>query len=56
MLDHYQGISIPENEVSLCLELTFQSNKQTLQNKDVEEIIKNLLVLLIRRFNILIRL
>ena len=56
LLDHYQGISIPENEVSLCLELTFQSNKQTLQNKDVEEIIKNLLVLLIRRFNILIRL
>ena len=33
-----------------------QEELQTLQNKDVEEIIKNLLVLLIRRFNILIRL
>jgi phenylalanyl-tRNA synthetase beta subunit len=31
-----KGKSIPEKHISLCLQLVFQSNEKTLQNKDVE--------------------
>ena len=55
LLDEYQGLGIPENETSLCLQLTFQSNEKTLQNTDVEEIIKTLNKLLISNFNCKIR-
>jgi phenylalanyl-tRNA synthetase beta subunit len=36
LLDEYKGKSIPENHVSLCLQLIFQSNQKTLQNKEIE--------------------
>ena len=55
LLDEYRGISIPENQTSLCLQLIFQSNKETLQNKKVEIIIDNLKFLLVTKFNATIR-
>ena len=55
LLDEYKGESIPENHISLCLQLTFQSNERTLQNKDIENIIANLQILLINQLNAKIR-
>jgi phenylalanyl-tRNA synthetase beta chain len=55
LLDEYKGKSIPENHISLCLQLVFQSNEKTLQNKDVETIIAELQTLLTSCFNIQIR-
>jgi phenylalanyl-tRNA synthetase beta chain len=55
LLDEYQGKSIPDNQISLCLQLVFQSNEKTLQNKDVETIIEELQTLLTKCFNIQIR-
>nr|YP_010283464.1 phenylalanine-tRNA ligase beta subunit [Bacillaria paxillifer]ULD16583.1 phenylalanine-tRNA ligase beta subunit [Bacillaria paxillifer] len=55
LLDEYKGISIPENHTSLCLQLVFQSNERTLQNKEVENIINNLQSLLVTKFNADIR-
>ena len=55
LLDEYKGISIPEKHTSLCLQLVFQSNERTLQNKEVENIINNLQSLLMNKFNADIR-
>jgi len=55
LLDEYKGEFIPENHVSLCLQLTFQSNEKTLQNKDIENIINNLQSLLTTKFKAKIR-
>lgn len=55
LLDEYRGNSIPENHTSLCFQLIFQSDKETLQNKKVEAIIDNLKNLLITKFNVTIR-
>lgn len=55
LLDKYKGESVPDNHISLCLQLVFQSNEKTLQNKDVENIINELQNLLINCFNIKIR-
>jgi phenylalanyl-tRNA synthetase beta chain len=55
LLDEYRGLSIPEDKTSLCLQLTFQSEKKTLQTTEVEQIIKKLNELLIRSFNAKIR-
>jgi phenylalanyl-tRNA synthetase beta chain len=55
LLDEYKGESVPDNHISLCLQLVFQSNEKTLQNKDVENIINELQNLLINCFNIKIR-
>ena len=55
LLDEYKGQSIPNNYVSLCLQLTFQSNKETLQNKKIENIINNLQFLLTNKFNAKLR-
>jgi len=55
LLDEYKGESIPENHISLCLQLTFQSNEKTLQNKEIENTIKNLQLLLIEKLNAKIR-
>ena len=51
LLDEYTGESIPAQHTSLCLQLIFQSNEKTLQNKEIEEILNNLRLLLIKRFN-----
>jgi len=55
LLDEYKGKSIPANHISLCLQLVFQSDEKTLQNKDVEKIIDELQTLLTSCFNIQIR-
>ena len=55
LLDEYKGESIPEDHVSLCLQLTFQSNETTLQNKEIETTINNLQSLLTTKFKAKIR-
>ena len=55
LLDEYKSLAIPHNHSSLCLELTFQSNKKTLQTKEVEQIIETLKMLLNKTFNVVIR-
>lgn len=55
LLDDYQGQSIPDQQTSLCLELIFQSNKKTLENKEIENIITKLQRILINKFNAVIR-
>ena len=55
LLDEYRGQFIPENHTSLCLQLIFQSNKQTLETKKIETIMDKLQVILIQNFNAKIR-
>lgn len=55
LLDEYRGQSIPDQHVSLCLQLVFQSNEKTLQTKDIDIIIQNLNSLLIEKFKVLMR-
>ena len=55
LLDEYRGQSIPDKHTSLCLELIFQSNQKTLQNKEIENIITNLQLVLINKFDAVIR-
>ena len=55
LLDEYKGESIPENHISLCLQLTFQSNEKTLQNKEIENTINNLQLLLTDKLDAKIR-
>jgi phenylalanyl-tRNA synthetase beta chain len=55
LLDEYKGESIPENHVSLCLKLTFQSNEKTLRNKEIESTINNLQLLLTDKLDAKIR-
>ena len=55
LLDEYCGTSIPDKHTSLCLQLIFQSDKETLKNKKVETIIDNLKTLLTTKFNATIR-
>jgi phenylalanyl-tRNA synthetase beta chain len=55
LLDEYRGQSIPDEHISLCLQLIFQSNEKTLQNKEIEEILENIRSVLIRKFDATIR-
>lgn len=55
LLDEYTGDSIPDQSISLCLQLVFQSNKKTLQNKEIEEILDNLRSVLTNKFKAIIR-
>ena len=55
LLDEYRGSSIPKDCTSLCLQLIFQSNKKTLENKEIEIIITNLQSVLTKEFNAIIR-
>lgn len=55
LLDEYQGESISDNHISLCLQLTFQSEEKTLQNKEIENTIQNLQKLLTNQLNAEIR-
>jgi len=55
LLDEYKGQSIPDNHTSLCLQLVFQSNTATLENKDIETIITKLQLLLAEKFDATIR-
>ena len=55
LLDEYKGKFIPENHISLCLQLTFQSNEKTLKNKEIENTINHLQSLLSSKLNAKIR-
>ena len=55
LLDEYRGSSIPKDCTSLCLQLIFQSNEKTLENKEIETIITNLQAVLTNKFNAIIR-
>jgi phenylalanyl-tRNA synthetase beta chain len=55
LLDEYRGTGIPDNHLSLCLQLIFQSDQKTLQNKELEKIINHLQLLLIEKFKVRIR-
>lgn len=55
LLDEYKAVSIPEQHTSLCIQLVFQSNETTLQNKQIENIITNLKSVLTEKFDAIIR-
>jgi phenylalanyl-tRNA synthetase beta chain len=55
LLDEYKGKSIPEGQISLCFQLTFQSKERTLENKEIENIVNNLQLVLTKKFNAFIR-
>jgi len=55
LLDEYRGQSIPDQQTSLCLQLVFQSNQKTLENKEIENILTKLQLVLIQKFNANIR-
>jgi phenylalanyl-tRNA synthetase beta chain len=55
LLDEYKGKSIPDKHKSLCLQLIFQSNKKTLENKKIENILNNLQMILTNKFTALMR-
>ena len=55
LLDKYYSTKIPEDHISLCLQFVFQSNEMTLQNKKIENIMRQLKVILITKFNATIR-
>ena len=54
LLDEYKGKSIPQGQTSLCFQLTFQSKEKTLENKEIENILNNLQLVLTNKFNALI--
>lgn len=55
LLDEYRGNSIPKNQTSLCLQLTFQSDTKTLLTKEIDDILKNLETVLIEKYAITLR-
>ena len=55
LLDEYRGTSIPSNHTSLCLQFVFQADNQTLKNKKIETILNHLKLVLINKFNAVIR-
>ena len=55
LLDEYRGQSIPSNHTSLCLQLIFQSEVETLQTENVETILTNLTTILTDEFHAMIR-
>lgn len=55
LLDEYSGKMIPENHISLCFQFIFQSDKGTLQNKKIENIIEHLKTILVTKFKAIIR-
>ena len=55
LLDEYRGKSIPEGSTSLCVQLVFQSKEKTLENKEIDSILKSLQSVLINKFEASIR-
>jgi len=55
LIDKYSGTNIPTNQTSLCLQFIFQSNKTTLQNNEIENILNHIQTILITKFNAKIR-
>ena len=55
LIDKYSGTNISMDQISLCLQLVFQSDKTTLQNKEIENIINHIQRILITKFDAKIR-
>jgi phenylalanyl-tRNA synthetase beta chain len=55
LLDEYQGLSIPKNQTSLCIQLIFQSIEKTLVTKEIEDIIVEIYKSLEHEYDISIR-
>jgi phenylalanyl-tRNA synthetase beta chain len=55
LLDEYRGKPISDQQTSLCIQLTFQSNQKTLENKEIESILNTLKLILINKFDAIIR-
>ena len=55
LLDEYRGNPILDEQTSLCVQLTFQSTQKTLENKEIENIINTLKLILINKFHAMIR-
>jgi phenylalanyl-tRNA synthetase beta chain len=55
LLDEYKGQSMDSDNKSLCVQLVFQAKDKTLENKDIEIILKNLYKVLIKKFGATIR-
>ena len=55
LIDKYSGINISTDQTSLCLQFTFQSDKITLQNKEIEDILNHIQLILITKFDATIR-
>jgi len=55
LLDEYQGSLSGTESTSLCVQLIFQSNEKTLENREIETILTNLELVLVNKFNAIIR-
>ena len=55
LIDKYSGNNIPTNQTSLCLQFIFQSDKTTLQNKEIENILNHIQTILATQFDAKIR-
>ena len=55
LLDEYRGNLMVNNQTSLCIQLTFQSDKKTLITKEIDEILKRLQIILIKEYAITLR-
>lgn len=55
LLDEYRGKPIPDQQTSLCIQLTFQSNQRTLENKEIENTINKFKLILINKFQAIVR-
>jgi len=53
LLDEYRGASVPEEKTSLSIQLTFQSTKKTLVNKEIKDMVNHFKSVLIDRYNIM---
>nr|YP_009029134.1 phenylalanine-tRNA ligase beta subunit [Cylindrotheca closterium]AGH28665.1 phenylalanine-tRNA ligase beta subunit [Cylindrotheca closterium] len=55
LIDKYLGKDIPINKTSLCLQFIFQSDRTTLQTKEIENILNNIKRILSTKFDAKIR-
>lgn len=55
LLDEYRGKSIPKDHTSVCVQLVFQSDSETLQTEQIESIIENLTDILTQGCDVIIR-
>nr|YP_009308893.1 phenylalanine-tRNA ligase beta subunit [Toxarium undulatum]AOS86636.1 phenylalanine-tRNA ligase beta subunit [Toxarium undulatum] len=55
LLDNYQSSSMNSNEVSLCIQLIFQSYEKTLKTEDIESDISEISLVLVDKYNIFLR-
>jgi phenylalanyl-tRNA synthetase beta chain len=55
LLDEYRGNLIPPFCTSLCIQLMFQSNEKTLTTKEIEDVMKDIELVLLEKFDAKIR-